>query len=258
MFLLPQTYWEIENTPQLGEGAFAKKDIPPGTIIGDYLGKLIKSESNNEEDSAFYDMYLNDEISILPDKNNIGIHKINYSCSANCGIFPFMGHTLYFTLRHIFAGEELTVNYFLSPPEKNHTCNDVCYCQSPVCHATLHISAEKEKSVEKFYRRDKKYRIKPQGHLGEFLPRLQHYPKNIPDYSLYDMFGSLDQPVQICGERTFPSVKKIRRMIRQSGRMLYFQNMHVTIFGIMNGLIVSMEKEKIMRRENQHVIMIEQ
>ena len=41
MFLLKDTDWEIKKTKEKGLGVFAKKEIKAGTVISDYLGKII-------------------------------------------------------------------------------------------------------------------------------------------------------------------------------------------------------------------------
>jgi len=43
MFLISDDYWQIQKTKEKGYGVFAKKEIKKGTIIGDYLGKVIKT-----------------------------------------------------------------------------------------------------------------------------------------------------------------------------------------------------------------------
>ena len=45
MFLLSEDYLQIRKTKKKGFGVFAKKRIKAGTVIGDYLGKVIKTES---------------------------------------------------------------------------------------------------------------------------------------------------------------------------------------------------------------------
>ena len=59
MFLFSNDYWEIKITSKKGKGVFAKKDIPPGTVIGDYLGIPILDKNYDENKSGLFDMYFN-------------------------------------------------------------------------------------------------------------------------------------------------------------------------------------------------------
>ena len=43
MFLIKDDFWQIKKTKERGYGVFARKEIKAGTIIGDYLGKVIKT-----------------------------------------------------------------------------------------------------------------------------------------------------------------------------------------------------------------------
>ena len=113
MFLIPEDFWEVRKTAEKGLGVFAKKEILAGTVIGDYLGKVIKTAEYDLERDAkgLFLMYLNDSASIYPDLSKPGIHLLNHSCEPNCWIYCFRGHTLFFALRNIKKGEELYCHY---------------------------------------------------------------------------------------------------------------------------------------------------
>jgi len=147
MFLLDKSYYEIRDTKEKGKGVFAKKDIEAGTVIGDYLGKLIKfeDEESYEDKYGLYSMYYNEKATIFADQKSIGIHLINHSCSANCGMFPYGLRCLYFSIRKIFKGEELTVHYGISAPKSRLEKNYPCSCKSINCIGTMHVSNNKYK-----------------------------------------------------------------------------------------------------------------
>ena len=71
MFLIPDNYWEVRDTKEKGEGVFAKKNISPGVVIGDYIGTVVKTAEENvrEEDIGLYLMYYNNQASIYPHPN---------------------------------------------------------------------------------------------------------------------------------------------------------------------------------------------
>mgnify|MGYP001559395028 FL=1 len=108
MILLKQTYWKVKTTKHKGDGLFAKKDIQPGVVIGDYLGKVLHNSEIEipSEKENFYLMYYHDRASIFPDLTKPGAHLFNHSCEPNCALFTYQGHILFFSLRKIFAGEK--------------------------------------------------------------------------------------------------------------------------------------------------------
>src|SRR5687768_10758672 len=82
MFLLDASYWEVKTTKEKGRGVFAKKDIAPGIVIADYLGRVIKTaEEDTSEKDGLYLLYYHDYASIYPaDLEAEGFHLVNHSC----------------------------------------------------------------------------------------------------------------------------------------------------------------------------------
>lgn len=240
MFLLSSDYWEVKMTSQKGRGIFAKKDIPAGTVIGDYIGKLVLDRDYDEtQQDGLYSMYFNDDMSIVADKNAVGIHLINHSCSSNCAMFPYKGHEIFIALRHIFANEELTINYFLDPPEENHLCTDVCYCNSPICKGTWHTNTKISETFNTFIQKHNgKYMHDLPVKLGETIPMLSHYPSHVSDFNVYDLFGCCSKKALTITTATVPSIRTIRENIRKTGRVLYLKQLHFYIFGVSDGLII--------------------
>ncbi len=68
MFFLPKDSWEVKKTKEKGRGVFTKADIPPGTVIGDYLGKVIRTAEDElyDTEDSFYLMYYHDRASLYP------------------------------------------------------------------------------------------------------------------------------------------------------------------------------------------------
>ena len=240
MFLIADKYWEIKTIPKKGRGVFAKTDILPGCVIGDYLGKVVRTDEVTSKDQN-YTMGCNNECSILPDIPTVGIHYINHSCAPNCAMFMYRAHTLYYSLRHIFKEEELTVCYLLgSPTDEDVPCQDVCYCATPVCRGTMHNS---EDLNQKFYSYVKKHQPKFFDRIpvdiGSYVKPLEEYPEIISDNQIFDIFGSLKHEPFISNETTMPSLKEIRRRIRETGKLLRFPHIGIEVYGVMSGLLVS-------------------
>src|SRR5258706_7870766 len=182
MLLIDSSYWEVRETEKKGRGIFVKKDIPPGTIIGDYLGVIMPDSEISEEVHGLYDMHFNDTAAIVADSKEIGVHIINNSCAPNCDTYTYKSHVLFFALRHIFVGEELSISYYLEPPEKGHICNHPCFCNTPVCRGTMHVSEEVTCQIHSFIlKEEEKFPTEKQISIGEKLTVLSEYPAQIED-----------------------------------------------------------------------------
>lgn len=188
MFLLPDDYWEIKKTQEKGNGVFAKRKIAPGTIIGDYLGKVLKTaEYDLESDKkGLYLMYLTDEASIYPDLTKTGIHLLNHSCQPNCWIYQYKGHTLFFALSSIDPDEELTISYLLSPEDDTCSpCTHVCKCSSAFCRGTMHLEKTKYIKWQQFQNQQKKKTKTVTFVFGQNLKPLTSYPQIDPTHPIY-------------------------------------------------------------------------
>lgn len=252
MFLIPQSWYSIKKLKNRGRGAFANREIPPGTIIGDYLGTIIKSGSNDENRKGLYDMAGGKKYDILAHPKENGIHLINHSCANNCDAYPYRGHILYVALRKIFKGEEFTVNYSLeSPDPKDVPCRlHLCYCGSQFCTGSMHGNkADFEKWFKNWDKLVKKnfgqfYRKIP-GKYGDELKPYPNYPDaiKIDNPNIYpNLFGSEYQPAAIFKNTNLPQITELRKYIRETGRRLAFPKLHLIIYGICDGMIIAERK----------------
>jgi len=184
MILLNSDCWEIKETKHKGRGIFAKKSISKGTIIGDYLGKVIHPRDAVIDEENFYLMYYHDKAAIVPNLEKPGVHLLNHACIPNAWLYTYKGHTLAFALKEISKGEEITIPYLLSPIDDFcNPCLHVCKCGNLQCTGTMHLSKEKyvkwQILNDKWSAKTKKIRIK----YGKELPQLTRYPKTIsPTY----------------------------------------------------------------------------
>lgn len=183
MFLLKEDYWNVRKTRDKGRGVFAGKPIPAGTIIGDYIGKLVKLKNVDfdKEKEKLYLMYYDDEKGIYPDLKKPGVHLLNHSCSPNCWIYKFKEHTLVFASKDITVGEELTISYLLPPKTDCKNCTHRCFCKSETCTKSMHLNEKKYKKWRNFQDKEEKKvrleRIKNE----KTLKLLSKYPKFVPD-----------------------------------------------------------------------------
>lgn len=242
MFLIPDISWEVRRTARTGRGIFARTEILAGTIIGDYLGKVIRPQDEDEIDEAenFYLMYYHDRASIFPDLTKPGIYLLNHSCTPNTWMYTYRGHTLFFALRHIFPGEELTINYLLSPQDDACSpCTHLCRCDGVICHQTMHLSPRRYEKWSEFHT-EEMAKTKPERiRYGKNLPPLQSYPKAPQDHPIYDLFGSRQEQPEKYQDTTLPAVPEIRKRIKETGRTLVFPHLNLHIHGVTDGLIIS-------------------
>jgi len=246
MFLVPSTFWEVRKTTSKGKGVFAKKDILPGTVIGDYIGEVIrpKDEVRYEKKHGFYTMYFHKNASIFPNPKEDGVHLINHSCAPNCWMFTYKGHTLYFAIRKIFKGEEITISYLLGPQEDECSpCNDQCKCGSIICSQTMHMP---EKRYSAWLEHDKKVTQKTKYErvkIGINLPQLSDYPSTISDSPVYTLLGSQGKKPVSYEDSVLPPQKELRKRIRETGRYIHLKKLHMTVMGISDGVVFTKSSE---------------
>lgn len=117
-------YIVVRNSSIHNKGVFAKKDIPEGTKIIEYVGrKITKKESDkisdrdleaNKKDSAngaVYIFELNKRYDIDGNVSWNTARYINHTCNPNCETQIIKGHIWIVSTRDIKKGEELSYNY---------------------------------------------------------------------------------------------------------------------------------------------------
>ncbi len=239
MFLIPSTYWIVKKTKDRGRGVFCRKEIEPGTIIGDYIGTVMNPNKVKESPTNFYSMAAG-KMSIMPDQKKPGIHLLNHSCSPNCAMHIYKGHTLFFALRRIFVGEELTINYLCKVKYCDAFCKqDECKCSSPVCRGTIHVPERIYASWARYEHDEDEYYKKyiPHKH-GTKIALLNTYPASVKDSLAHEIFGHWQKPTHLRAEKTLPPLKEIRQLIRDSGKRLHFKNLHLVINGVSDNQII--------------------
>jgi hypothetical protein len=249
MFLLPKNYYSVKKIRNKGRGVFVAKTIEAGTVIGDYMGMIINDSQIAKHEKACgeacYAMdYDGNGHSIFPaDVKASGVHLINHSCSANCGTYYDRGHTLFFALRRLFPGEELSIDYSFDPSGDGVVNNrrellHPCYCNSPFCRGTMYNSQEKiDRLGDYFYRQNIGRSFEAQK-AGEKLKPLADYPKSINDDEAFDLYASMEEKPLILRDDKLPSIKELRRQLRASGRRLRFSRFGFELIGVSGDNII--------------------
>ena len=125
-----------------GGGLYAKKDIPAGTRVIEYVGERItKKESERREekrlaaraagkDGCVYVFEVNSRHDIDGDVKWNTARLINHSCAGNCEPQGIRGRIWIVALRDIEKGEELGYDYgFDFADWREHPC----LCGTPEC-----------------------------------------------------------------------------------------------------------------------------
>jgi hypothetical protein len=243
MILLSSDSYDIKTTKEKGFGFFVKQDILPGTLVGDYLGKLInyKDADRYEKKYGLYDFHYSDKYVVCPDLSKPDVYAINHSCMANCDIFRRQRHSIIFTLRYIFAGEELSFQYGLPHIDGNREISP-CHCQTLLCRGHMCApTADREKRTDDFFAsQDRRDKIKTKYKQGDWLEPLAKYPSRyISDNPIFDIFGNMEEKSLVLDDNKLPSAKILREKIRQSGRTLKYPKLNLLIIGIQDGNLIA-------------------
>jgi hypothetical protein len=245
MFLLSPEDYLVKKVSKKGRGVFARRDIPAGTLVGDYTGCLLnqkKVDVLEKKCGACYSMdYNNNGLSIFPlDYKAVGVHLINHSCSPNCDTYFYYGHTLFFTLRRILKGEELTIDYGFDPDsEGKKEVPQPCYCGSLLCRGTMYTADIKLKQYGAFCRQETKNQKFESLKEGELVAALDKYPKEIKDNKVFNLFAALENKAIFYQDHKIPPMKELRRRLRATGRILDFVNLGVKVLAIADGVVIT-------------------
>jgi SET domain-containing protein len=118
-----------------GKGCFATRRFPRGRKIAEYAGERI-TDAEAERRSHRRVLRICDvdgRYSIDGSRGGNGTHYINHSCAPNCYMKILYGHILFFALRDIEPGEEITADYVSTL----HSDKKRCTCGAPTCRGTI-------------------------------------------------------------------------------------------------------------------------
>ena len=116
-------------------GVYADEAIPTGRKVIEYTGEKVDLAEFERRKETLYLFELDKEWTIDGNVGGSGAEFINHSCEPNLATRILKGHILYFSLRPIAKGEELTVDYNYG----DHDELMVCGCGSKRCRGTINV-----------------------------------------------------------------------------------------------------------------------
>ena len=161
----PANPWIVMRRSKIqGRGVFARKDIPKGTRLIEYVGERI---NNAEADRRYEDelmgrhhtfLFILNSRTVIDAAVDGNISRfINHSCDPNCVAWIEGQHIWIDALRDIRKGEELAYDYeydFL----RGYTVEDLemyaCHCGSRTCrHTIVDVPKDKRHMIDELKRR---------------------------------------------------------------------------------------------------------
>lgn len=118
-----------------GKGCFATIPFRRGRKIAEYTGERISDlEARRRGGRAKLRICdIDGRSSLDGSRGGNGTHYINHSCAPNAYMKTLCGHVLFFALRDIRRGEEITVDY----EDTLHPDTKRCRCRAPNCRGTI-------------------------------------------------------------------------------------------------------------------------
>ena len=125
----------IKQSPIDGKGCFATTPFRRCRKIAEYMGerisKLEAERRGGRRKLRICDV--DDRWSLDGSRAGNGTHYINHSCAPNAYMKTIYGHVLFFALRDISRGEEITIDY----EDTLHPNSKRCRCGAASCRGTI-------------------------------------------------------------------------------------------------------------------------
>ena len=118
-------------------GVYADEDIPPRRKVIEYTGERLNRRQTKIRAARLlhYVFTVDNYWAVDGSVGGSGAEFINHSCDPNLESRILKGHILYFSLRPIHKGEELTVDYLFAPDEEKVACT----CGAKRCRGTINL-----------------------------------------------------------------------------------------------------------------------
>jgi SET domain-containing protein len=132
--------FELEVLPSVIHrwGVFAMENIPKGRKVMEYTGERVsrKEGKKRAESNQIHCLFTVDPYWYLDGAvGGSGAEFVNHCCDPSLESRVVKGHILYFSLRDIPKGEELTIDYHFGKNQERVKCG----CGSPKCRGWINV-----------------------------------------------------------------------------------------------------------------------
>jgi len=124
------------KSPITGKGCFATTFFAQRRKIAEYTGELIpdpEATRRAEKRRVLRICAIDHRWSLDGSRGGNGTHYINHSCEPNACMKTIGRHILFFALRDIQPGEEITIDY----ESTLHSDEKRCHCGAKSCRGTI-------------------------------------------------------------------------------------------------------------------------
>ena len=121
-----------------GKGCFATAFFPKGRKIAELTGERVsrvEAARRMRGRERLHICAIDSYWGIDGSRGGNGSQFINHSCQPNTYMKIIYGHILFYALRDIHPGEELTLDYV----ESYHPDTKRCRCKAPGCRGTINL-----------------------------------------------------------------------------------------------------------------------
>ncbi|MEJ7712243.1 MAG: SET domain-containing protein [Pyrinomonadaceae bacterium] len=136
----------IKRSAINGKGCFANIFFRKRSKIAEYTGELISRRETARRVKAARKLRIcaiNYYWNIDGSCGGNGTHYVNHSCQPNSFMRVVHGHLIFFALRDIHPGEEITLDYVRT----DHADTKACTCKEPNCRGTIN-RLQKSKGIK--------------------------------------------------------------------------------------------------------------
>ena len=121
-----------------GKGCFATIFFPKGRKIAEMVGERVsrvEAARRMRGRKRLHICAIDPYWGIDGNRGGNGSQFVNHSCQPNSFIRIMYGHIIFFALRDIHPGEEITLDYI----ESYHSDEKRCRCDAPGCRGTINL-----------------------------------------------------------------------------------------------------------------------
>ncbi|HXD33219.1 MAG TPA: SET domain-containing protein-lysine N-methyltransferase [Pyrinomonadaceae bacterium] len=125
----------IQESSINGKGCFATIPFQRWRKIARYAGERISNAEARRRGGRkiLRICWINNRWSLDGSRGGNGTHYVNHSCTPNAFTRTMYGQLIFFALRDILPGEEITIDYLTTL----HSDSKRCFCKASNCRGTI-------------------------------------------------------------------------------------------------------------------------